>query len=354
MVWIRCLCLVACSVAASAQTRLSVDQLMSFVKSSVELKHQDRQVAIYLSRVKLTQKLEDRTVEEMQGLGAGPKTVETLHALAEASKNLPPPPPKTVVRLTSPIPPPSDEEQKELIAQLREYAMNYSKNLPDFLCTQVTRRYADPSGLQFWQALDTLTVRLSFFEQKENYKLVLVNNQVTERSYESLGGATSTGEFGSMLREIFEPDTQTQFHWERWATLRGRRAHVLSYRVAQANSRWRISYERTQEIVAGYTGLIYVDKATDMVLKITLEAQDIPPSFPVRQAATTLDYDYTKIGERTYLLPLSAQIKMRQGKVLTKNDVEFRLYRKFSSDANITFDTPEPLSEDQIKEQPPK
>ncbi|MEO7652997.1 MAG: hypothetical protein ABIZ80_21255 [Bryobacteraceae bacterium] len=350
---IRILICLLGSIAALAQSRLTLDQLMSFVKSSVELKHADKQVAVYLSRVKLAEKLDDRTVEEMQGLGAGPKTVEALRVLAEASKNLAPPAPK-VVRIVPAIPPPSAADQKELISRMREYAMSYSKNLPDFLCTQVTRRFADPSGMQFWQSLDTLTVRLTYFEQKESYKLVLVNNRVTDRPYESLGGATSTGEFGSMLREIFEPESQAQFKWERWATLRGRRAHVFSYRVAQANSRWRISYERTQEIVAGYTGLIYMDKATDMVLKITLDAEDIPPSFPVNQASTMLDYDYTKIGDRTFLLPLSAQVRMRQGKVLTKNDVEFRLYRKFSSDASITFDTPEPLSEDQIKEQPPK
>ena len=326
---------------------------MAFVKSSIELKHPDKQVAVYLSRIKLAQKLDDRTVEEMQGLGAGPKTVEALRALAEASKTLAPPPPK-VVRIVPSIPPPSAAEQEHLLERMREYAMSYSKNLPDFLCTQVTRRFADPSGMQFWQSLDTLTVRLTYFEQKESYKLVLVNNQVTDRQYESLGGATSTGEFGSMLREIFEPESHTQLKWDRWATLRGRRAHVFSYRVAQPNSRWRISYEKTQEIVAGYSGLIYMDKATDMVLKITLEAEDIPPSFPVHQASTMLDYDYTKIGDRTFLLPLSAQVRMRQGKVLTKNDVEFRLYRKFSADASITFDTPEPLSEDQIKEQLPK
>src|SRR5204863_9529123 len=36
----------------------------------------------------------------------------------------------------------------------------------------------------------------------------------------------SAGEFGSMMKKIFEPETQTRFAWERWATLRGRRTHV--------------------------------------------------------------------------------------------------------------------------------
>jgi len=50
---------------------------------------------------------------------------------------------------------------------------------------------------------------------------------------------------------------------------------------------------------------------------------------------------------------LKAVMRMRQAKLLTKNDVEFRLYRKFTAEAEIKYDTPEPLPEDKTKEQPP-
>lgn len=343
------------ALSLCAQTQLTVAQLESFIESSIRLKHDDRQVAKYLERLKLAERLDARTIEDLQGLGAGPKTVQALRELSEQSKGLPAPAPKQTVEASKPtIPPPSAKEQSDLLAEVREYALNYTKTLPDFICTQVARRYYDPSGLEFWQKQDTLTVRLSYFEQKENYKLVMVNNQVTDLPYESVGGATSTGEFGSMLREIFEPSSNTMFQWERWATLRGRRAHVFSYRVSQANSHWRLSYERRDEIIAGYYGLVYVDKATGMVLRITLTADQIPPAFPIHEASTLLDYDFTKISGQEYLLPLRAVVRMRQAKALTKNEVEFRLYRKFAADAVITFDTPDPLPEDQTKEQPPQ
>ena len=337
---------------AFGQARLTIDQLIGFVQSSIKLQHPDKQIAVYLQKVKLTEQLEDRRIEDLQADGAGPKTLEALRLLRDASQSLPKPAAK-MIRLTPAIPPPSPSEQREILDQVREYALNYSKRLPDFICTQVTRRYYDPSGLEFWQAHDTLTSRLSYFEQKESYKLVLVNNTATERSYESLGGATSTGEFGSMLREIFEKESQAQFKWERWATLRGKRSHVFSYRIAQPNSHWRISYERQQEIIAGYSGQVFVERDSGMVLRIALTAEDIPPTFPIRQASTVLDYDYTDIAGQPHLLPLKAVVRLRQDKLLTKNDVEFRMYRKFGSDVTITF-TPDPLPEDQTKEQPPK
>jgi hypothetical protein len=54
------------------------------------------------------------------------------------------------------------------------------------------------------------------------------------------------------------------------------------------------------------------------------------------------------------MLPLKAVVRMRHDRYLTKNEIEFRLYRKFSAEAEIKFDTitPDPLPED--KEQPPK
>jgi hypothetical protein len=344
----------AAALAAPAQMKMTVAQLVSFVRSSIELRHEDRRVAEYLKKVTLSNRLDDRTIEELQGLGAGPRTVEALRALRDASKSLPPPPAEPPKPPPAPIPGPSPLEEKRIIEAARQYAMNYVKRLPDFICTQVTRRYVDPSGLEFWQRDDVITARLTYFEQKEDYKVVMVNNRATDVAYDRLGGSTSTGEFGSMLKEVFEPETQADFRWERWATLRGRRMHVFAYRVLQSRSKWHVSYERRLDIVPAYSGLVYVDRDTGAVMRITLEAQDIPPSFPVQQAGTVLDYDYAEISGVQYILPLRAVVRMRAGRFLSKNEVEFRMYRKFGAEAIIKYETPEPLPEDKIQEQPPK
>lgn len=340
---------------ALGQNTLTVDQLVSFLRSSLQLKHSDKEIARYLGKVKLSESLSDRTIEELQGEGLGPKAVEVLHALRDASSNLPKPAARLTPAKPAPIPPPDSEEQARILAEVRENALNYTKNLPDFICTQVTRRYVDPTGLEFWQMQDVFTARLSYFEQNEEYKVVLVNNRMVNNvSIHSLGGATSTGEFGSLLRAILEPKSHAEFGWERWATLRGRRMYVFSYRVPLAYSQYRIDFERRMDIVVGHHGLIYVDKDAKMVARIKMEADGIPPSFPVQQASTQLDYDYSSIGDREYLLPLRAEVRMRHNKYLTRNDVEFRLYRKFSAEAVVTFDTPPPLPESKTKEEPPK
>jgi hypothetical protein len=365
-------CFAVC-LAATGQT-LSVDKLVAFLQSSEKLiaegKMTDRELANYLAKVKLTERLDDRTIEDLQGRGKiGPKTLQALQTLRDHSQMLATakaivPEPKP-----TPIPPPSSEEQAAIIDEVREYALDYSKTLPDFICTQVTRRYAAPRpGTKYggnpdsepsWQTMDTLQIRLSYFEQKEEYKLIFVNNAVTTQDYKTIGGATSTGDFGSMMREVFERSTMAHFEWDHWATLRGRRALAFAYRVPQSRSQWHITYDRKLDIMPAYHGLVYVDAATHKVTRITLDAENIPDSFPVRQAGTVLDYDYVEISGHTFLLPLKSQTVMTATEYMTRNDTEFRLYRKYETSSDIKFDTTDevpPLPEDKTKEtkEPPK
>lgn len=345
----------AFSLLLAAQTmRMSNGQLKAFLRSSIQLKHDDRQVANYLKKVQLTELFTERDYAEIVAEGLGPKAAEQLRVLQQATLSLPKPVADPVKPPAPSLPTPPEAEQRKLIEEARQISLGYTKSLPDFLCLQVTRRYFDPSGLEYFQLADTVAARLSYFEQKEDYKVVSVNGALTNVKYDQLGGATSSGEFGTLLKEIFEPGTAATFHWERWAKLRGRIAHVFTYEVPQSRSKWHISWQRQLDIVPAYRGLIYIDRDVPVVLRVTLEAISIPPSFPIQEARTMLDYDYTDISGREFLLPMRAEMRMREGKLLVKNLVEFRNYRKFGADSSITFETPEPLPDEQTTEKPPQ
>jgi hypothetical protein len=351
--------LVVLSVGIEAQSKLTVEQLVSFVKSSVQLRHDDRQIAAYIKKnVKLSNRLDARMVEELQGMGAGPQTVAALKSLITESAALEAPPPPAPKLVVAGPPPPDSIEQKRILAEITESARNYTKNLPNFICLQVTRRYADNSGLENFRLIDTIAERLSYFEQKEDYKVVSVNGVPVTGSvkHEQKNGASSSGEFGSILKEIFDPETQTQFNWERWATLRGKRMYVFNFHVRQLNSKYTIYADAVKRtIVAGYHGLIYADRDNNLVMRIKMEVEDLPVDFPVQSVELDMNYDFTKISGQEYLLPLKSQIRSHEGKFIVKNEVEFRLYNRFGADTNIQFgDVPDALPEDATKEQPPK
>ena len=356
-----------CLVAA-AQT-LSLRELVSFVQSSEQLikegKQTDGELAKYLAKVKLTERLDDRVIEDLQSRGIGAKTLQALQALRDRTKDLMAAKPIAPEAPPTPISPPTSEEQAAILSDVREYALNYSKNLPDFICTQVTRRYAAPMpGTRWggsalsepsWQAQDVLQIRLSYFEQKEKYTVVLANNAIVNKDYEQMGGSKSFGEFGSMLREIFEPGTEARFEWDHWGTLRGKLVMAFSYHVSQSRSQYRLVVEDAKlSIITAYRGLVEVDPKTHVVMRVSTIAENIPADFPIRKAEDVLDYDYQDISGHTFLLPMKSQVLMSGGEVLTRLDEEFRLYRKYSAEAGITYDTDPlpPLPDDKTKETP--
>jgi hypothetical protein len=93
------------SVSVFAQT-VSVEMVKQFIHSAIERKQPDKQVAQTLQHMKLSEKLTDDTIEELQGAGAGPKTVAALKELGTVTAKLeapaPPPPPKEVKPIPSP------------------------------------------------------------------------------------------------------------------------------------------------------------------------------------------------------------------------------------------------------------
>ena len=142
----------------------------------------------------------------------------------------------------------------------------------------------DPQGNGRWRSLDTLTVKLSYFGHKEDYKLMQINGKPTSLDYLHAGGALSTGEFGTRLFSVFDPHSHGEFRWKGWTTLRKRRVARFSYRIAREHSIFRIQYgavpDGPNSIVVPYHGEVFVDEETHMVLRLTQQAE-IPPGFPI-------------------------------------------------------------------------
>lgn len=345
--------LLAASSLALAQRQMTVAQLEQFVRSSIDLKHPDKQVADIVKNLKLTERLDTRAVETLQGIGAGPRTLEALRALSAASVGMPmPAPPKPVVTAAG-IPPPSEAQKKAILAEVTKNALEYTDGLPNFICTQLTKRHVD-QGRGF-RLMDTIQEQLSFVDKEEEYKVVLVNNlPVQNVGHRQLGGTTSRGEFGTMLYQIFKPETKAEITWDRWATLRGRRMHVFEFRVLQRNSEYSIADEASgRQMIAGYHGLVYADAETKQVMRIKMDLDGLE-AFPIERVSLTLDYDFTDISGTKFVLPLRAELESRSGRYQSRNEVEFRRYERFSADATIIFDVPDEIPADQLQEQPLK
>src|SRR3569833_1461624 len=347
------------SMSAWAQQTLTVDRLIEFVKSSVQQKNSDKDVASFLTRAKLTERLTPQVVEELQSDGAGPKTVAALVQMVNETESLKPAPAKIVMSVPTPTgpPEPSEAEKKKALDEVTSFARDFVKTLPDFICKEVTWRSVDihfePGTDGSWSPYEHLIEKLTYFDHKENYQLIQRNDTPTiGKTWESIGGSISRGEWASVLGEIFDPATHTDFRWERWGNIRGNLTHVFSYRVEQKYSHETVAFEK-QEITAGFHGQIYVERGDNIPLRITV-IPDIPADFPVQDVNQSVDYDTQKIGDESFLLHLKSQVTMRNGNYESRNDIEWRQYQKYSAGATITFKTTnkKPTPNKKTKEQP--
>jgi hypothetical protein len=236
---------------------------------------------------------------------------------------------------------PTPEEQARFIASTREAALAYSSRLPDFICTQTVKRSLD-RGRGMWP-LDTLTFETSYYHHRETNKLTHRNGSPASDSIGS-PGLLSRGEFGDNLLRIFVPESQAQFRFKKWTSLRGRRAAVYSYRVDRSKEPWLLSTTaggQPRATSVGLRGDLTIDAMDFSILRVEYIADNIPRDFPMRSAKITVDYENAEIGGKQYLLPARAEGLARSVSA-AKNESVFRNYRKFSADTVIEFGEPLP------------
>src|SRR5215212_8378547 len=130
--------------------------------------------------------------------------------------------------------------------------------MPDFIVRQqIIRSYA-LGNTENWQISDRLTIIVTYRANVgEDYRVLAVNGmppnkEIKEgRSYEELGGTSSSGEYVSMLASLFRPESLTRFQAVDTDTLRNRRAIVYEFEVKQVNSRQSLKSTGNRAVTVG-------------------------------------------------------------------------------------------------------
>jgi hypothetical protein len=234
---------------------------------------------------------------------------------------------------------------KGILALITGSALRYQGEVPDFTCTElITRSEASakipPGSPPHWKLRDKLEEVLSFVEGRENHTLILVNGKPTRYTHESLDGMRSDGllQFVMVPNWIFGPLSQTRFEWIRWDMMNGRRVAVFLFETPHSIST-RPLVNDSQSFMVSYHGMIWADPDTGEMTR--LEAQmNAPKDFPFQQDDFEIDYGMVNISGEQFLLPVKAKGQVREGKLLTKNEIEFTAYRKYEADVNIRFGDP--------------
>lgn len=257
-------------------------------------------------------------------------------------------------------------EQLRVLENVRVSALAYTQNLPNFICTQTTNREALDQvnfGTSFNGAIssrggggltgtsrapggmhDVIEERLTFFDQMEHYEVVAVNGKkAAGQKHMQFAGAISAGEFGSALRNLFDPRSHTEFSWDKATRLNGRGVDVFKFQVASQNGTIVMDRDTDQKILVASSGKLFVDSKTFEVARIS-STLELPVDFPIKMATIEITYRPVEIAGKTYNLPSGSEVRMKDNKRLYINDIQFRDYHKFAVESTIHYDSDPPKS----------
>lgn len=184
--------------------------------------------------------------------------------------------------------------------------------------------------------LDLVSAEVTYSEGHESYRNVKVDDHPTDKGMMEISGSRSVGEFASTLLDLFSSDTDAQFRSGGASTIAGVSAQVYDFRVRSENSHWMVEAE-SQTLHPAYQGSVWVDPQNARVLRIEMQAENIPPDFPMDTIESAVDYAYVTIAGTSVLLPVHAESLgcQRGSPDCSHNIIDFRNYHEFKVDVKI-------------------
>jgi hypothetical protein len=224
-----------------------------------------------------------------------------------------------------------------VISDARAAATVFSAELPNFLVQQITTRYAGSRNVDNWRAIDVVTADVASVDGKEDYRNIRVNGRETTRPQDS--GSWSTGEFQVTLEDIFSPLTAASFKRAGEDRIAGRPSWVYDFTVEQSRSHWVLRTQAGQEYAPAYKGTVWIDRETGRTMRIEQQAVGLPRGFAYDKSESALEYGFVSIEGKRHLLPVESvnMACMSGSPQCSRNILQFKNYRKFSTDSNITF-----------------
>jgi hypothetical protein len=240
----------------------------------------------------------------------------------------------------------SGNQQLAPLAKLCEFALNYQQELPDLLAEMTITEHRP-------QFATVVTAQVTFSHGHESYSATSVDGKPVEvNGTTKLPSVamrfTSSGEFGSLLVDLFHPGF-AEFKFSKQATLHGTAVLVYGFHVpASSNTLWAVTDDFGHTVHPEIRGELWVEAGTSRLMRESLEPAHLPASFEIVRTATTIDYAVTTIGDAgVFVLPSKSETTLCEreqfsgGVSCITNTKSFGNYRKFAATTRILADVPQ-------------
>ncbi|HEY1340864.1 MAG TPA: hypothetical protein VGF59_25300 [Bryobacteraceae bacterium] len=250
-------------------------------------------------------------------------------------------PPHTAASDEDVLPTVLNQHLDPLIRKASEAALEFTEGLPAYVCQEMMARFQSSSKPANWQPIDVVSANLVYENGKEDYRDIAINGKPLKKGskMKDTEGAWSTGEFGTLLIDLFSPATAADFRPHGTSRIAGVNAKIYDFSVERERSHWSITMG-AQTYEPPYRGSVWIDPQTARVLRIEMQAHGFPESFPSDHVEGAVDYEYVRLGDmKQYLLPVHSENLMcqRGSNLCSKLTIDFRNYHKYTGESSVTF-----------------
>jgi hypothetical protein len=183
------------------------------------------------------------------------------------------------------------------------------ERLPDYTCTQDVDRYRRVSPDRPWDKVDALRFEVAAVGDRELYARPGERRFQDRPLAEMVGrGTIGTGQFANLAKHVFMvPDVRYGFR--RNTEYRDRPAYEFEFDVPVERSNYRLR-SGTEESAVAFQGSFWVDAATLDLMRLDIQAYDMPERLGLAEANTSVGYRRVPILGRDVLLPVEASLEM--------------------------------------------
>ena len=227
-----------------------------------------------------------------------------------------------------------------LLAAIKHHMKEELGRLPNVSCVETVRREFQPAKGKM-APFDTVRLEVHTDGDKELYA------SPGEREFSSAhpidyagSGVMANGYFGSHLKNVLE-GTGVTFDYKGEAEIAGRRLARYDYRVSEMFGGQSFNLPEGTG-TAGLHGSLWADPRTYDVIRLEMSADGFPPTLPLTEAITRIDYARTVFdGGMSLLLPASGEFRMvKVSGETSHNQIEFTDCRLFQARSELSFDQP--------------
>ncbi|HYZ83051.1 MAG TPA: hypothetical protein VE621_01535 [Bryobacteraceae bacterium] len=235
--------------------------------------------------------------------------------------------------------------QAALLNRVRSHMQQALVSLPNYTCLETIERVRRKPKSRRFDMVDTVRLEVALVDGKELFSWP-GERKFDDREISDLvkGGAIGNGSFALHAKSIFMGNSaRFDFIGERFRD--DRKTLRWDYDVPQFQSGYQLRVGPRKAVV-GYRGSFWVDAETLDLIRLEVEATDIPPSLEILETKDAVEYQRVKIGEQDFLLPRSAELRMKGiDSYESINRTTFAGCRQYTGESKLLFsdptDTPE-------------